>query len=146
MTSHFPILIVDDDPLLTEILSQSSKLGFPEASFLQVHSTDEAINYIKALDGYGPKLVLLDCYLQDTSNGLDFLAFLRSNSQTRYLPVVILTVSQTQADIDNAYSLGASSFTVKPSCFDDWVTYLKSLRHYWFKTVTIPRIRYQKMA
>lgn len=146
MSNHFPILIVDDDPLLTEILSQSSLLGFPEASFLQVHSTAEAITYIKSLDGYGPKLVLLDCYLQDRENGLDFLAFLRGNKETRYLPVVILTVSQIQADIDNAYSLGASSFTVKPSCFDDWVSYLRSLRHYWFKTVTLPRIRFQKMV
>ncbi|GAB2537351.1 response regulator [Spirosoma aerophilum] len=145
MHSKFSILIVDDDPLLSDILTQASFSGFPEASFTQVHSSKEAIAFIKGLEGYGPQLVLLDFYLQDNGNELDFLSFLRSQKETRYLPVVILTVGQSHANIVQAYYEGASSFTIKPGNFDAWVTYLSSLRRYWFKTVSIPKIKFKRM-
>ncbi|MFD2934312.1 response regulator [Spirosoma flavum] len=146
MKPQFLVLVVDDDILLTDILNRASRSSFPEATFIQVHSSTEAKKYIEDLDGYGPKLVLLDINLQDKVSGLDFLAFLRAYSQTRFLPVVMLTASQLPQDIETAYTFGASSFTVKPFSYEDWRVYLSNLRLYWFETVTLPAIRFHRAS
>ncbi len=145
MQSKFQILIVDDDLHLMEILNRASLHSFPEASFIQAYSSTEAIAYIKNLNGYGPKLVLLDINLQDGANGFAFLTVLRSHPEALFLPVVMLTVSQLPHDIEVAYTSGASSFTVKPFSYNDWKTYLSHLRLYWFETVTLPAIRFHKI-
>ncbi|GAB4016842.1 response regulator [Spirosoma sp. KCTC 42546] len=144
MKSNFPILLVDDDALLVDILHRASRDHFPEASFIQVFSNTEAIAYINALDGHGPKLVFLDIDLGSSVNGLDFLAFLQAHAQGRLLPVIMLTASQLPSTILTTYSTGAASFTVKPFSFDDWKMYFITLRQYWFDTVTIPPIRFYK--
>jgi len=146
MPAQFSILLVDDDPLLAEIINRASRRSFPEASFVQVYSATQAITYLNNLDGYGPKLILLDLDLQDKVNGLDFLIFLRSHDEARFLPVVMLTASQLPSDVVEAYTIGASSFTIKPFSFGDWVLYLGTLKEYWLRTVTLPLIRFTKKA
>lgn len=144
MPSQYSILLVDDDPHLVDLLKHAAKQVFPEASFLQVTSATEAITYIETLEGYGPRLVLLDLNLSPIDNGLHFLSYLRANESTRFLPVVILTVSNLYDDIENSYALGVSAFTIKPTHLDEWVDYVRNLRNYWFDTVTLPALVFNK--
>ncbi|QDK80205.1 response regulator [Spirosoma sp. KCTC 42546] len=144
MPYRYSILLVDDDPHLIELLNHAAQQVFPEASFFQVTSAAEAIAYIETLEGYGPRLVLLDLNLSSADNGLHFLSFLRANENTRFLPVVILTVSNLYGDIENSYALGVSAFTIKPTRLDEWVDYVRNLRNYWFDTVTLPAIVFNK--
>lgn len=137
-------MLVDDDALLLGILSRAAQVSFPEASFIQVHTSSEATTYIQSLEGHGPKLVLLDIDLGGKRSGFDFLTFLRMHTEARFLPIVILTVDDLPSTIGNAYNVGASSFTVKPTSFEGWKTYLATLQLYWFSTVTIPPIRFRK--
>ena len=146
MSADFRILIIDDDPALLDILNRAAKSSFPEVLFIQVYNSLEAKDYFLKLEGYGPKLVLLDINLRDSVNGLAFLAYLRSNTQTRTLPIIMLTVSQLDSDIELAYASGVSSFTNKPFSYEGWLTYLQTLRSYWFNTVTLPSILYQKQV
>jgi CheY-like chemotaxis protein len=145
MQPPFSILLVDDDPLLLDILDRASRDSFPEASFTQVHSHSEAVNYIHELNQYGPKLILLDIDLGSNQSGLDFAAFLKAHPQGRFLPLVMLSIDQMSANVGLAYLAGASSFTVKPASFGDWKIYFATLRLYWFRTVTIPSIRFHKL-
>ncbi len=144
MPCVFPILVVDDDPLLVDILIHASAHSFPEACFTQLYNASEAIHYIKELDGYGPKLVLLDIDLADIETGFDFLVLLQAHPEARLLPVVVLSSSQLPADVITTYSMGASSFTSKPFSYPEWKIYLSQLRLYWFDTVTTPRIWFHK--
>lgn len=145
MRPPFLILVVDDDPLLLDIVSRAARDSFPEASFLQVHSCTEAIQYIHELDNFGPKLILLDVDLHSSQSGFSFLAFLRKHAQARFLPVVMLTVDESQDTIDTAYSQWTSGFTVKPDSFQGWKQYFLLLRQYWFNTVTIPAVQFHKL-
>ncbi|MFD2936488.1 response regulator [Spirosoma flavum] len=144
MPHSFPILLVDDDPLIADILVRASSSSFPEASFTHVSSFDEAKRYIEELEGKGPKIVLLDIDLQDKVDGLDFLALLRAHPKGRSLPVVMLSASKTPGLVERAYSFGASSFTTKPFSFADWKKYLSNLRTYWHETVTLLDVRHYK--
>lgn len=145
MQPKFLILLVDDDPLLGDILDRASRISFAEASFIQVYSAAAAKTYINELEWHGPKLVLLDIDLGSDQTGFNLLAFLSSHREARFLPVVMLTVDQLASTITEAYLVGASSYTVKPSSFGDWQTYMATLRLYWFSTVTIPPIRFHKL-
>jgi len=69
--NDFLILLIDDDPDLLDILTRAAQKGFVEARFVQIHSTREATAYFSQLDGYGPRLVLLDMDLQEDHTGLD---------------------------------------------------------------------------
>ena len=139
----FPILLVDDDPQIADILSRAAETSFPEASFIQVQSFEAAKTYIDDFEGRGPKIVLLDIDLQDKVDGLDFLALLRAHPKGRLLPVVMLSASKTLKLVERAYAIGASSFTVKPFTYPEWKTYLINLRTYWFETVTLLDVRYR---
>jgi CheY-like chemotaxis protein len=145
MQPKFLILLVDDDPLLLDILTRASRNTFPEASFVQVQSNSQAISYIEELDTYGPKLVLLDISLGTDQSGYDFAFYLKVHPQGRFLPVVVLSVDQLPINITSAYISGISSYTVKPYSFEEWKIYFAILRGYWFTTVTIPPIRFQKL-
>lgn len=144
MQPKFMILLVDDDPQLADILHRASRVTFPEASFTQVHSHTEAISYINGLDTYGPRLVLLDIDLGESHTGFDFVTFLRAHQQARFLPIVMLTVDELPSAINSAYLVGASSFTLKPSSYEDWKAYMSILRLYWYSTVTMPLIQFHK--
>jgi CheY-like chemotaxis protein len=144
MSQQFPILLVDDDPLIAEVLQRASVSSFPEASFIHVSSFEDAKTYIEELEGKGPKIVLLDIDLQDKVDGLDFLALLRAHPKGRVLPVVMLSASKTPTLVERAYSFGASSFTLKPFSYTDWKTYLSNLKTYWYETVTLLDVRHYK--
>ncbi len=145
MKNQFPILIVDDDPDLLHILKMASSSGFPEAVFTQVYNTTEAITYLDGLHGSGPKLILLDIYLGDGVNGLELLTHLQTYPNIRLLPVIMLTAVDSDQNIKTAYSIGATSFTVKPNLVAGWIAYLKTLRLYWLKTVTLPPISFRRV-
>ena len=140
----FPILLVDDDPLIAEVLSRASQVSFPEASFIYVSSFEDAKTYIDDLEGKGPKIVLLDINLQDKVDGLDFLALLRAHPKGRLLPVIMLSATITTKLVERSYAFGASSFTVKPFNYGDWKTYLVNLRTYWFETVTLLEVSHRR--
>lgn len=142
MPSSFSILLIDDDPWLAEVLTRAARSPFPEASFHQVYSAEEAKRYIEQLAGYGPKLILLDINLNEMITGFNLLAYLHAHPQARFVPVLMLTVSQLPNDVKLAYEIGASSFTVKPFSYQEWQTYLVNLRQYWYKTVSLPSIQF----
>lgn len=79
-----------------------------------------------------PALILLDLKLPKV-NGLDVLRQIRSNSNTKMLPVVILTTSQVEQDVFEGYKLGANSFVVKPLGFEQFSEVIKYLSRYWLE-------------
>jgi CheY-like chemotaxis protein len=77
-----------------------------------------------------PKLILLDLKMPKL-NGLEVLKKLKSDERTKKIPVIMLTSSQEEPDIEQAYALGANSYIVKPVEFDKFVEALKSVGFYW---------------
>ena len=106
----------------------------------------QALDYLGGMGRYAdrkiyplPCLVLLDLKLPHVL-GLDVVKWIRSRPDFQTLPVIILTSSGERSDLERAYRLGANSFMVKPSDFDDLVELAKCFGNYWFKYSIIPRI------
>ncbi|MCB1968196.1 MAG: response regulator, partial [Candidatus Accumulibacter sp.] len=85
-----------------------------------------------------PLLILLDLKLPRI-DGLEVLARLKSHPLARKTPVVVLTTSEEDKDIESAYSLGANSYIVKPVDFVKFVDVAAQVEMYWCMLNTPPR-------
>lgn len=131
------ILLVEDNPNdaeLTQRALRKRNLGNP---LLVVEDGVEALDFIfgrKAWEGRdlsrSPKVIFLDLKLPKLS-GLEVLAELKRHDLTRTIPVVVVTSSREDPDIQAAYALGANSYVVKPVDFDAFVEVMSSLGIYW---------------
>ncbi len=105
---------------------------------------DEAIDYLRMRGKYEgtdhamPGVILLDLNLPGT-DGRDVLAVLKNDPGTKRLPVVVMTSSKDQHDIDRCYDAGANSYVVKPVDLEGFLAAIARLRDYWFKIVVLPR-------
>jgi len=84
-----------------------------------------------------PGLVLLDLNMP-RKDGLEALGEMKDDPALRSIPVVILTTSRTEADIERTYNLGANSFIVKPVTFDGLADAMRVVTEYWLQTVQLP--------
>ena len=64
-------------------------------------------------------------------DGFDVLKWVRSRSDLDGMPVVVLTSSRLQADVDKCRQFGVHDYRVKPHVFDDLVKLLNDVRHCW---------------
>ena len=116
------ILYAEDDPNDVALV----QVAFQVRSDLDFHFVRdglEALNYVFGRDKFTdrriyplPNLILLDLKMPRLS-GFDVLAFLRQHSAFATIPVVVLSSSDQQSDVDRAYQLGANAYVVKPSAF-----------------------------
>ena len=71
-------------------------------------------------------------------DGREALREIKADPALRSIPVVILTTSKAEEDIERTYNLGANSFIVKPVTFDGLVHVIKVASEYWFQIVQLP--------
>jgi CheY-like chemotaxis protein len=133
-----PILLVEDDPndqLLIRRAFARAKLMNP---LRLTRDGDEAVDYLAGDGAFAdreanplPALVMLDLKLPRRS-GLEVLEWLRSQAGSLgRTPVVVLTSSRENRDVDRAYELGANSYLVKPVGFDGLLEMIRTTGLYW---------------
>jgi CheY-like chemotaxis protein len=93
--------------------------------------------YKRAEESPRPGLILLDLNMP-RKDGREVLRDIRAHAELRRIPVVVLTTSKADMDIERVYELGANSFISKPVQFDGLVNVMRMLSQYWFKTVELP--------
>ena len=94
-----------------------------------VEDGEEALEYLES-QTVGPKLILLDLKLPKIS-GLEVLKKLRTFATTRKTPVVVMSSSREDNDIEKSYEYGVNSYIVKPVDFRKFSEVVKQLGLYW---------------
>jgi two-component system response regulator len=79
---------------------------------------------------FRPRLILLDLKLP-RMDGFEVLQCIKSNPSTRLIPAVVLTSSDQERDIEEAYRLGANGYIVKPLDFGSFIEMVQVLCNYW---------------
>jgi two-component system, chemotaxis family, response regulator Rcp1 len=85
-----------------------------------------------------PDLILLDLNLPKV-NGHDVLAHIKSNPDTRRIPVIILTSSRAESDVRLAYDSHANAYLKKPTTLDELISAVGQIKSFWMELVTLPR-------
>ncbi len=132
------ILLVEDNKDHAELIARS----FDDqtlAAITHVSDGETALDYLFRREPYNdddewpmPQMVLLDLRLPKV-DGLDVLHRLRSSGQFDDIPVVILTTSHAEADVEQAYHWHVNSYLVKPLDFDDFSRLMTDLGDYWLR-------------
>jgi len=131
------VLHIDDDPNDTELLRAAvRKAGAP----FVLHNVEDGENAIAYLSGQGPyadrqryqmpSLILLDLKMP-RATGFEILSWIRAHPELGDLPVVVLSGSELQDDIRQAYAHGANSYHIKPLGFEALVSLVRTLNQAW---------------
>jgi len=141
------ILLIEDNPNDEKLTVLALKEGKVVNQIVVAHDGVEALDYLFGTGKYEgrdvsimPALILLDLKLPKI-DGLDVLKRIRSEKQTKYLPVVVLTTSSEDRDITESYDLGANSYVCKPVDFKEFINAAKQLGLYWMLLNASPGIR-----
>lgn len=147
MSTHakpITILLADDDPddrMLARDAFEESRL---RNDLDIVEDGEELMEYLEQRGKYAgenarprPSLILLDLNMP-RKDGREALKEIKSSSDLRNIPVVVLTTSKAEEDILRTYDLGVNSFIIKPVTFDGLVDVIKAIGRYWFEIVELP--------
>ena len=144
MSQTGAILIIedsdDDYEAAAVALTQDSNLANP---VFRAETGDKALDM---LFGRGPdaltedtipSLILLDLNMPGT-DGRDVLREIKSSDNLKSIPVIVMTTSQDERDINACYQAGANSYILKPVDIEGFLAAVARLRDYWLKVVLLP--------
>ena len=130
------ILLAEDDVQDAELTLEALSESHLAEQVCVVHDGEEALNYLfrrgkfeTRLKG-NPVVILLDLKLPKI-DGLEVLEKIKSDSDLKKIPVVILTSSKMEKDIIESYKKGANAYVVKPVGFKEFSNTIKNLGTFW---------------
>lgn len=135
------ILLVEDSAADVRLTKEVFKEGKVKNKLFVVNNGAEAIEYLfnqgKYKNAPRPDLILLDLNLPK-KNGKEVLQEIKGNPETASIPVVILTTSKDEQDVQETYDLYANCYITKPFDLDQFIAVAKTIENFWFSLVKLP--------
>ena len=146
MLEQANILLVEDDLGDQKLIKKSFEMNHIANDLHILNCAEEAVEYLnrskeKNPDYPIPDLILLDLNMPGMG-GKEFLKWLKNDKDFDTIPTVVLTASDTDADILESYKLAASGYVSKPINLEGFKQIIESMTEYWFvicKRVLKPR-------
>ena len=140
------VMLVEDNPDHAELVVRSFD-NHPIASQIVVLSDGEAaLDYLLRRGKYAdpsqsprPHMILLDLRLPRI-DGLEVLKAIKESTVLRPIPVIVLTTSDADNDVLQAYLHYANSYVVKPVGYDQLVKLMRDLGSFWLGWNIAPRM------
>lgn len=138
------ILLAEDNPADQEITRRTlSRLRVRN----ELNIVADGVELMEYLRGEGkhkgkdincrPDILLLDINMPRL-NGKDALKIIKSDPDLKTIPVVMLTTSGYERDIEESYQLGANAYITKPADVKQFIDVLEKLKNFWLMVVTLP--------
>jgi two-component system, response regulator len=130
------VLLADDNPTDAELTIRALEIGGVAQQIIWVQDGEAALHFVFRKGVYAqraggnPRLMLLDLHMPKI-DGLDVLAQIKTDPQTRSTPVVIMSSSDQESDMARSYALHANSYIVKPVDFRQFTDQVSLLGQYW---------------
>ena len=131
------ILIVEDSEDDYEATIRAFKRTNLKNPIRRAASGTEALSILREGDAH-PGLILLDLNMPGI-DGRRILAIIKSDPFMRKIPVVVLTTSSDERDVEECYALGANTYIQKPVDLDGLFAAIHRLKEYWFEIALLPR-------
>lgn len=136
------IVMIEDDEGHARLIEKNVRRAGVNNEIVPFTNGNAALDYILGSDRSGDPsqgrylLILLDLNLPDMS-GIDILEKVKSNPHTKRLPVVILTTTDDEREIQRCYDLGANVYITKPVEYDSFANAIRQLGLF-FSVMQIP--------
>jgi CheY-like chemotaxis protein len=136
------IVMVEDDEGHARLIEKNVRRAGVHNEIVPFTNGNEALDYILGADRQGAAnadrhlLILLDLNLPDMS-GIDILEKVKSNPHSKRLPVVILTTTDDEREIQRCYDLGANVYITKPVDYESFANAIRQLGLF-FAVMQIP--------
>lgn len=131
------ILLVEDRIEDAELAMMGLKKHNLINNIVWVKDGEEALEYLSATGRYSernvenrPKLVLLDLKMPKV-DGIEVLKKIRSDKHLKPIPVIVMTTSQEDKDLINAYDLNVNAYILKPVDFSSFVDAMQAMGMFW---------------
>jgi CheY-like chemotaxis protein len=126
------ILLVEDNPIDLDLTKRAFARGKLVNPIEVARDGEQALNYLSRWQAGEPVpiVILLDLKLPKVG-GLEVLRQIKGHPDFRTVPIIVLTSSAEDADIEEAYKLGVNSYIVKPVDFEKFVEVASQIEIYW---------------
>lgn len=124
------VLLVEDDKIDVMTIRRIFKELKIQNPLTVASNGEEALDLLMQGRTQNFSVILLDLNMPRMS-GIEFLAVVKSNDRFRHIPIVVLTTSNHEDDIQQAYDLSVEGYMVKPVDYDQFVEMMKNIHGYW---------------
>jgi CheY-like chemotaxis protein len=135
------ILLVEDNDYDARRTMNALKTGKVRNRVNRVEDGVKAMDYLRRKGAHAnaprPDLILLDWYMP-RMHGEEVLEQIKSDSELKRIPVVIMTSSDQEADVLKAYNLHANCYVTKPVNVDEFIEKVRSIETFWLSIVKLP--------
>ena len=136
------ILLVEDSPgdaeLIRDVLEETKRM---HVEMTTVVDGEDAVDYLLQRGIYHgvdrPDLVVLDLNIPKM-NGRDVLAIVKQHDHLGAIPIVVLTTSDTERDVDQSYALGVNCYVTKPIEVKAFQSQVHSIENFWLNVAKLP--------
>lgn len=144
MHDNLQIVLVEDSPDDAELAIRGLKNSKLVNDVIWLKDGEEAIHYLQKKGRFKgdvfvkPKMILLDLKLPKL-DGIEILERIKGDKTLKKIPVVVMTSSIENKDLDRCYELGVNSYVVKPIDFSQFMNVTKEISLYWMLINQIPK-------
>ena len=136
------ILLIEDSEYDAELTFKAVKAKLPSVHYLHLRDGQQALDYLLGKEKTTaqqapPLLILLDLDLPKVK-GLSILEAIKTHDDTRRIPVVVWTISKDRTAMEQAYTLGANSYVIKPISFVKYSLAVADIVTYWLTVNDLP--------
>lgn len=135
------VLLVEDNPGDVRLMMEALGAGGKPIRLTVARDGEEALAMLKRWGDFvhspRPSLIVLDLNLPKM-DGRELLAEVKEDHALCRIPIVILTSSNAEQDVEKAYALHASCYVIKPIGLDKFMSTMKAIEHFWLGVVRLP--------
>ncbi|MEL7668933.1 response regulator [Methanobacterium sp.] len=136
------ILLVEDSESDARLVKEFLKEADIDHVLYVVDDGVEALEFMnthcKAATNYCPDIVMLDLNLP-RMGGIEVLKEMKKDDTLKRIPVIVLTTSTSEEDVQECYGNYANCYIVKPSNLADFENIMDTLKEFWFNTTNLPK-------
>lgn len=140
-TRTIEVLIIEDNQGDIDITRDVFEETETKCNLNFVYTGEEALEFLRRKGEYPnaptPDIILLDLNLPGYS-GREIIEKIKNDDAFKKIPVIVMTSSESQRDVYDAYSLHANCYIVKPIEMNEYVKIIKAIESFWFLTAVLP--------
>ncbi|SRR5258706_10975598 len=141
MKKEIKILLIEDNIGDVELITDSFRNRQISSEIKIINNGEEALKYLSLKENgimeFWPDIVLLDINIPKV-DGKEILRYIKTNEQLKMIPVIMLTTSSLQSDLDYCYSNYANCYIVKPADLHEYIRVIRCVESFWLDCVTYP--------